>query len=100
MQSPCLARPLAWIHTSSRAYNRRVPSATSSFRTALDLFEVGVAIARQNLRRASPLADDLEIERRLHRWIQERPGAVFGDCQGRRVETKVGPSDIARNGTP
>jgi hypothetical protein len=74
-------------------------STASSFRTALDLFEMGVAIARQNLRRASPQADDVEIERQLQRWIQERPGARFGDCSGRRVELKVGPSDVARSGT-
>lgn len=51
-----------------------------AFQATLDLFEMGVALMRQNLRRAAPEAPDDEIDRRLRQWLHERPGAEFGDC--------------------
>jgi hypothetical protein len=67
-----------------------MPSTSSSpadaFRTALDLFETGVDIMRQNLRRGHPGANDEEIERLLHDWLLDRPGAESGDCSGIRVD--------------
>jgi hypothetical protein len=51
----------------------------------LDLFEAGVEMMRQNLRRQFPEADEKEIASRLAQWLQERPGAEFGDCDGRPV---------------
>jgi len=51
-----------------------------SFRTALDLFQTGVDVMRENLRRRHPEADDDEIERPLGKWLQDRPGAGCGDC--------------------
>jgi hypothetical protein len=62
------------------------PSAANAFRTTLDLFETGLGLMRQNLRRDRPDATDQEIERRLNQWLQDRPGAAFGDCPGRRVD--------------
>jgi hypothetical protein len=59
--------------------------ASRRFRTALDLFEAGVGMMRQNLRRQFPEADEKEIASRLAQWLQERPGAEFGDCDGRPV---------------
>jgi hypothetical protein len=56
------------------------------FKAALDLFETGVDLMRQNLRRRHPEASDAEIERLLGRWLRERPGAESGDCTGRSVE--------------
>jgi len=61
------------------------PSAADAFRTTLDLFETGLGLMRQNLRREHPDATEQEIERRLHQWLQYRPGAESGDCPGRRV---------------
>jgi hypothetical protein len=58
---------------------------SSRFRIALDLFEAGVGMMRQNLRRQFPEADEKEIASRLAEWLQERPGAEFGDCDGRPV---------------
>lgn len=55
-------------------------------RAALDLHEDGVALMRQNLRRAHPDAPDEEIERRLGAWLRERPGAEHGDGVGRPIE--------------
>jgi hypothetical protein len=67
-----------------------MPSTPSSpadaFRTTLDLFQTGLDMMRQNLRRRYPTADDEEIERRLQEWLLERPGAESGDCSGRPVD--------------
>lgn len=52
-------------------------------RMALAMFEDGVALMRQNLRRAHPEASDEEIEQRLGAWLRERPGAEHGDGVGR-----------------
>jgi hypothetical protein len=59
--------------------------AARRFRTAMDLFEAGVGMMRQNLRRHFPDADEKEIATRLAQWLQERPGAEHGDCPGRPV---------------
>jgi hypothetical protein len=69
------------------------PAALSAaLRATLDLFETGVDLMRQNLRRAHPGAADAEIDRRLQQWLRERPGAEFGDCIGRPVDpsTRLG----------
>lgn len=52
------------------------------FRIALDLFETGEAIMRQNLRRRFPTESPEEIEQRLDAWLQNRPGADLGDAPG------------------
>ncbi len=62
------------------------PSLADAFRTTLDLFETGLGLMRQNLRRDHPDAKEQEIERRLRQWLQDRPGAESGDCPGRRVD--------------
>jgi hypothetical protein len=49
------------------------------FRTVVDLWDTGVAIRRQAIRRAMPWASDDEVEERLRSWLQERPGAEQGD---------------------
>ena len=60
-----------------------------SFRMALDLFQTGVDVMRQNLRRRHPEADDEAVERLLGKWLQERPGAECGDCPGRPVDVNA-----------
>jgi hypothetical protein len=64
-------------------------SAADAFRMTLDLFETGLNLMRQNLRRSHPDADEEEIEGRLHAWLLERPGAEFGDCPGRPVDVNT-----------
>ena len=61
-----------------------MPSMHAGFQTTLDLFSMGVELMRQNLRRADPEASADDIDGRLQDWLQERPGAEFGDCPGRR----------------
>jgi len=66
--------------------SRSKASVAAAFRTTLDLFETGVAMKRQSLRRSHPRASDEEIELRLQQWLLERPGAEHGDSPGRRVD--------------
>ena len=50
-------------------------SVADAFRTTLDLFDTGLELMRQNLRRSHPESGDAEIERLLRDWLligQER----------------------------
>jgi hypothetical protein len=71
-------------------YNSSMASSTSqsaaAFRTTLDLFETGLLLMRQNLRRDHPEATEQEIDRQLREWLHRRPGAESGDCSGRLVD--------------
>ena len=60
-----------------------------AFRGTLDLFQTGIDLMRQNLRRRHPEATDEEIERLLRKWLRERPGAEAGDCPGRTVDVSA-----------
>lgn len=58
--------------------------AVTPLQTAFGLFEFGVAMHRQSLRRRYPADTDVAIEERLRAWLQHRPGADCGDAVGRR----------------
>lgn len=58
--------------------------------TALDLYEAGEQLMRENLRRQHPEAGEAEIERLLDAWLRERPGAEHGDAPGRVVRRPRG----------
>lgn len=62
------------------------PLSAGPLRAVFDLFDVGVSLMRQNLRRGDPEASDAEIDRRLGAWLRHRPGAEAGDCTGRPVD--------------
>lgn len=62
------------------------PSPADAFRATLDLFEAGLELMRQNLRRNDPEATEEEIDLRLRQWLMHRPGAESGDCSGRPVD--------------
>lgn len=49
---------------------------------ALEMWEDGVAIMRENLRRRAPDATEQEIELALDAWLVTRPGAEHGDAEG------------------
>lgn len=57
--------------------------AAARLRMALDLFETGLEMMRQKVRRDHPDLADHEVEARLGAWLRERPGAEFGDAVGR-----------------
>jgi hypothetical protein len=60
-----------------------------ALRVAIDLFETGVEIMRQKLRRERPDATEQDLDERLRRWLRHRPGAEFGDCPGRVVDVRA-----------
>ena len=57
--------------------------AAERLRTAFELHEAGVEMMRQTLRRKHPEANDSELDVMLARWLRERPGAEFGDAEGK-----------------
>ena len=67
-------------------YPDELTPVSKAFRATLDLFQTGVDLMRQNLRRRYPNANDQDIERLLHEWLLERPGAEAGDAPGRAVD--------------
>jgi len=46
---------------------------------AADLWEAGVAIRRQSIRREHPHASEADVSRLVGAWLQQRPGAEAGD---------------------
>jgi hypothetical protein len=64
----------------------RSSRSTGLLAEALDLFETGVAMMRQTLRRRHPHASEAEIDERLREWLHHRPGAESGDCSGRVLD--------------
>jgi Rv0078B-related antitoxin len=56
-----------------------------NLRIAFDLYEAGVEMMRQNLRRRFPGTQEAEIDARLSAWLHERPGAELGDAPGEAV---------------
>jgi hypothetical protein len=76
----------------ARVQRRDAPAPSSpadAFKATLDLFETGVDLMRQNLRRRHPEADDREIDRLLQEWLVDRPGAESGDCPGRSLDVNA-----------
>jgi hypothetical protein len=61
-------------------------SDDGALRTTLDLFETGVELMRETLRRRYAGATEAELDDRLRQWLHHRPGAEFGDCQGRPID--------------
>lgn len=59
--------------------------AAENLRLTFDLCAAGEAVKWQQLRREHPHASDEEIEALLVAWLRERPGAPFGDAEGRPV---------------
>jgi hypothetical protein len=57
--------------------------AAEKLRIALELNESGFEMKLQQLRRRFPDADEAEIDARFRAWLQERPGAEYGDGVGR-----------------
>jgi hypothetical protein len=45
---------------------------------ALAMYDEGVALMRQNLRRRMPDADEAAIDRALSKWLDDRPGDAPG----------------------
>ncbi len=54
-------------------------------RVALEMYEIGLNLMRQNLRRQFPQATPTEIEHHLLEWRLRRTDAPHGDAVGRVV---------------
>lgn len=59
-----------------------VEAAAARLRTALALFDDGVELYRQNIRRRHPELGAEEVAARVRAWLRTRPGAVHGDSDG------------------
>jgi hypothetical protein len=66
-------------------------SPAERFRIAMELFEAGIELKRQNLLREFPDASAEEIDERFYRWLHHRPGAEHGDCSGRPLRWPLEP---------
>jgi hypothetical protein len=55
----------------------------AKLRFALDLFEAAEELMRRRLRRENPAISDEEIDSCIASWLQDRPGAPYGDAPGR-----------------
>jgi hypothetical protein len=62
---------------------REAERAAARLRLAFDLFEAGEQMMRLNLRRRHPDESEPQIQARLEAWLHERPGAEYGDAEGR-----------------
>jgi signal transduction histidine kinase len=60
-------------------------AAAARLRAALEMFETGVEMKRQTIRRNHPDLTEPEVDARVRAWLAERPGAPFGDAVGRPV---------------
>jgi hypothetical protein len=63
--------------------SRELESAAHKLRTVFELFEAGVEMMHQTLRRKHPRLDDDEIQKLVTKWLRHRPGAEYGDAVGR-----------------
>jgi hypothetical protein len=72
--------------------NTRRAEAAERLRITLELFQSGLEIERQNLRRSFPEASEEELSACLNDWLQRRPGAEHGDCSGRPIDWAAEPS--------
>lgn len=59
--------------------------ASARLREALELYDLGLTMKRQSLRRAFTAASDAEIDDRLRDWRLRREDAPDGDGEGRLV---------------
>jgi hypothetical protein len=57
--------------------------AAERFRIVLELFETGVRLRRETLRRAHPGVSASRLEELLAEWLRARPGARQGDGPSR-----------------
>ena len=86
--SPRKMRPVSCAFAGRRRkpYSSGMDRMGQAFCATLDLFQTGVDVMRQNLRRRHRDATEQEIEHLLGRWMRKRPGAEAGDCPGRRID--------------
>jgi hypothetical protein len=70
------------MNTTQRPAPEVLLALSRRLRTALALYESGIAMKRAQLRRQDGAAGEQEIASRLAAWLRTRPGALFGDAEG------------------
>jgi Rv0078B-related antitoxin len=68
--------------TDPATQSASIVRASAKLRTALALFESGVALKRAQLRRQDASASEAQVSKRLAAWLRTRPGATYGDSAG------------------
>jgi len=69
-------------HTLKPTRGKNSKDSARKLRLACELFDFGVELMTENLRRRYPGLSEAALETRLKRWLQTRPGAKLGDCPG------------------
>ncbi len=64
-------------------------SIADKFRITCELRELGIEIMRQRFRRENPSASEADVDELLRRWIEDRPGARYGDVAGPGLKVTV-----------
>jgi len=64
----------------------RAETPAERIRIVFELFEFAEAMVRQNWLRRHPGATPEEVDAAVLAWLSDRPGAEFGDCEGRPIE--------------
>lgn len=59
--------------------------AQARFEVLVDLAELAEEMMRARLRREDPQASREVIESRIEAWLADRPGAEYGDAEGRLI---------------
>ena len=54
---------------------------TARLEAALEMWDDGVQLKRESLRRADPAASEAELDARIGTWLAERAGDDHGDIQ-------------------
>lgn len=76
-----------WLAVADRVSSiapsmKDVETAEDRLRSALEMWDDGVCMMRERLRRLHPSASSTEIQAALDRWLATRPGAEDGDGDG------------------
>ena len=64
-------------------------SVAEKFRITCELRDMGIAMMRQKFRRENPSISESEVDELLRRWINDRPGARYGDVSGPGLKVTV-----------
>lgn len=71
-------------------------TAADRLERALEMWDDGVCLMRESLRRRHPAASEAELDAKLDAWLTTRPGAEHGDAEGIAVAWPRAPRSVSR----